>query len=48
MQSPIVSAGIAGSIAALLITTWPLAAPIVTLARLGTRIVGPGSVGIYR
>jgi hypothetical protein len=40
MQSPIDSPGLAGAIAALLTSRWQLAAPIVTLARIGTRIVG--------
>jgi hypothetical protein len=40
MQSPIVSPGLTGPIAALLIATRQLAAPIDPLVRVSTRIVG--------
>ena len=43
MQSSIVSPGLVGPIAALLIPRLQLAAPIVTSARLSTRIVGPAT-----
>ena len=43
MQSSIVSPGLVGPIAALLIPRLQLAAPIFTPARLGTRIVGPAT-----